>query len=98
MEASHSVLFIFNARYRWINIEQKIKEIGKPKAVNYKTAGIPEGGDQPLWPISRNKKPRSVSGVFGVGCLAVSYSRMANATLPSALQRFTSEFGMGSGG
>uniref|UniRef100_UPI001C885F7A hypothetical protein n=1 Tax=Aeromonas enteropelogenes TaxID=29489 RepID=UPI001C885F7A len=44
------------------------------------------------------KKPRSVSGVFGVGCLAVSYSRMANATLPSALQRFTSEFGMGSGG
>ena len=33
-----------------------------------------------------------------IGCLAVSYSRMANATLPSALQRFTSEFGMGSGG
>ena len=31
-------------------------------------------------------------------CLTVSYSRMANATLPSALQRFTSEFGMGSGG
>ena len=33
-----------------------------------------------------------------IGCLAVSYSRMANATLPSALPRFTSEFGMGSGG
>ena len=31
-------------------------------------------------------------------CLTVSYSRMANATLPSALPRFTSEFGMGSGG
>ncbi|MFB0725442.1 hypothetical protein ACEU6F_22260, partial [Aeromonas salmonicida] len=45
--------------------------------------------------ISNNKKPRSSSGVFRVGCLAVSYSRMANATLPSALPRFTSEFGMG---
>ncbi len=30
--------------------------------------------------------------------LAVTYSRMANATLPSARVRFTSEFGMGSGG
>ena len=30
--------------------------------------------------------------------LAVTYSHMANATLPSALVRFTSEFGMGSGG
>jgi hypothetical protein len=28
----------------------------------------------------------------------VSYSHMANATLPSALQRFTSVFGMGTGG
>ena len=33
-----------------------------------------------------------------IGCLAVSYSHMANATLPSALQRFTSVFGMGTGG
>ena len=39
-----------------------------------------------------------MSGVSCIGCLAVSYSRMANATLPSALPRFTSEFGMGSGG
>ncbi|MFM5697992.1 hypothetical protein ACET6X_09670, partial [Aeromonas veronii] len=45
--------------------------------------------------ISGNKKPRSMSGVSCIGCLAVSYSRMANATLPSALPRFTSEFGMG---
>ncbi|WP_219265079.1 hypothetical protein, partial [Aeromonas veronii] len=45
-----------------------------------------------------NKKPRSMSGVSCIECLAVSYSRMANATLPSALPRFTSEFGMGSGG
>ena len=28
----------------------------------------------------------------------MTYSRMGNATLPSAMQRFTSEFGMGSGG
>ena len=44
------------------------------------------------------KNPAQMSGVSCIGCLAVSYSRMANATLPSALQRFTSEFGMGSGG
>src|SRR6056297_3508655 len=31
-------------------------------------------------------------------CLAVTYSHTANAALPSALLRFTSEFGMGSGG
>uniref|UniRef100_UPI001FC89B81 hypothetical protein n=1 Tax=Aeromonas caviae TaxID=648 RepID=UPI001FC89B81 len=42
------------------------------------------------------KNPTRLSGVSCIGCLAVSYSRMANATLPSALQRFTSEFGMGS--
>ena len=28
----------------------------------------------------------------------MTYSHMANATLPSAMYRFTSEFGMGSGG
>ena len=33
-----------------------------------------------------------------IGCLAVSYSHMGSPTLPSALTRFTSEFGMGSGG
>ena len=31
-------------------------------------------------------------------CLAVTYSHTAIAALPSALLRFTSEFGMGSGG
>ena len=56
VEASHSVLFISNARYRWINIEQKIKGIGEARVVNDKTAEISEGGDQPLWPISGNKK------------------------------------------
>ena len=35
---------------------------------------------------------------FRIGCLAVSYSHMGSPTLPSALTRFTSEFGMGSGG
>ena len=49
-------------------------------------------------PIPSNKKARSDERAFNVGCLAMSYSRMANATLPSALPRFTSEFGMGSGG
>ncbi|WP_415783465.1 hypothetical protein, partial [Aeromonas bestiarum] len=55
-----------------------------------------EEGDQPFiaykWLISGNKKTRSDERAFNVGCLAVSYSRMANATLPSALPRFTSEF------
>ncbi|WP_421170153.1 hypothetical protein, partial [Aeromonas dhakensis] len=37
------------------------------------------------------KKPALMNGLLQFGCLAVSYSRMANATLPSALQRFTSE-------
>ncbi|WP_231554869.1 hypothetical protein, partial [Aeromonas allosaccharophila] len=46
---------------------------------------------QPTCRITGNKKPRSMSGVSWIGCLAVSYSRMANATLPSALPRFTSE-------
>uniref|UniRef100_UPI001FC8B28E hypothetical protein n=1 Tax=Aeromonas hydrophila TaxID=644 RepID=UPI001FC8B28E len=36
------------------------------------------------------KNPAHLSGVSRVGCLAMSYSRMANATLPSALPRFTS--------
>ena len=35
---------------------------------------------------------------LAIRSLAVSYSHMANATLPSALQRFTSVFGMGTGG
>ncbi|MBV7439729.1 hypothetical protein, partial [Aeromonas sp. sif2416] len=42
------------------------------------------------WPISGNKKARSIERASSIGCLAVSYSRMANATLPSALPRFTS--------
>ncbi len=41
----------------------------------------------------------SVGGfAFRIRCLAVTYSHMANATLPSAQLRFTSEFGMESGG
>jgi len=35
---------------------------------------------------------------LGIKTLAMTYSHMANATLPSARMRFTSEFGMGSGG
>ncbi len=40
----------------------------------------------------------SASRHFKFKSLAVSYSHMANATLPSALQRFTSVFGMDTGG
>ncbi len=43
------------------------------------------------------KKP-SVSWVSLNRRLAMSYSHMGTPTLPSALLRFTSEFGMGSGG
>ena len=47
-----------------------------------------------------NKKaPRLREGLFHlIGSLAVNYSRMASATLPSSRLRFTSEFGMESGG
>ena len=38
------------------------------------------------------------AGVFGIRSLTMTYSHMGNATLPSALVCFTSEFGMGSGG
>ena len=38
------------------------------------------------------------AGVFGIRRLTMTYSHMGNATLPSALVCFTSEFGMGSGG
>ena len=35
---------------------------------------------------------------FLIGSLAMTYSHMGTPTLPSAQLRFTSEFGMGSGG
>ena len=50
-------------------------------------------------PITPKKKPPPISvRVFRMKPLAVTYSCMGNATLPSAQLRFTSEFGMGSGG
>ena len=39
-----------------------------------------------------------IEGVFRINELAMTYSHMANATLPSARRGFTSEFGKGSGG
>ena len=46
-----------------------------------------------------NKKPRLLAQPgLAFRRLAVSYFRMAAATLSSALSVFTSEFGMGSGG
>ena len=49
--------------------------------------------------IGPKKKPQEKCFLgFSNKCLAVTYSHTANAALPSALVRFTSEFGMGSGG
>ncbi len=49
--------------------------------------------------IPEIKKPRQQAvGVLKFRSLAMSYSHMGNPTLPSALFRFTTEFGMGSGG
>ena len=45
-----------------------------------------------------SKKPDSLNRAFLIWSLAMSYSHMGNPTLPSALFRFTTEFGMGSGG
>ena len=44
------------------------------------------------------KKPDTFVSGFLNGCLAVTYFHMAAATLSSARLRFTTEFGMGSGG
>src|SRR5690606_41654559 len=40
----------------------------------------------------------AAAGVLVIKCLAVTYSRVGKPTLPSALDVFTSEFWMGSGG
>ncbi len=48
---------------------------------------------------SKRKKARLFRiGLSLIWSLAMSYFHMANATLSSALFRFTTEFGMGSGG
>ena len=44
------------------------------------------------------KSPTLSYRAFLIRSLAMSYSHMGTPTLPSALTRFTSEFGMGSGG
>ncbi|WP_211842197.1 hypothetical protein, partial [Pseudoalteromonas sp. NEC-BIFX-2020_015] len=44
------------------------------------------------------KNPDSVSRAFFIWSLAMTYFHITNATLSSALFRFTTEFGMGSGG
>ena len=48
----------------------------------------------------KKEKPSQLEAdwVFFIRCLAVTYSHMGTPTLPSALHRFTAEFGMGSGG
>ena len=49
-------------------------------------------------PDGKNPQHHKVLGVLLFKTLAVSYSHMAAATLSSALSRFTSVFGMGTGG
>ena len=48
--------------------------------------------------IPESKKPATLLRAFLNRSLAMSYSHMGTPTLPSAQLRFTSEFGMGSGG
>ena len=61
--------------------------------------GMPcSNGSLPDFNVNK-KAPRLREGLFHlIGSLAVNYSRMASATLPSSRLRFTSEFGMESGG
>ena len=60
--------------------------------------GMPRSGNRPPDSI-KQKGPLVRLGLSGfIGSLAVYYSRMASATLPSSQLRFTSEFGMDSGG
>ena len=47
---------------------------------------------------SETKKDTGTGVFFMNGILAMTYSHIANATLPSAQQHFTSVFGMGTGG
>ena len=47
---------------------------------------------------SETKKDTGMGVFFMNGILAMTYSHIANATLPSAQQHFTSVFGMGTGG
>ena len=47
---------------------------------------------------SETKKDTGTGVFFMNGILAMTYSHIANATLPSAQPHFTSVFGMGTGG
>ncbi len=51
-----------------------------------------------LFPSFKAKKAAHWQPFSLFGSLAMTYSHMGTPTLPSALLRFTSEFGMGSGG
>ena len=47
---------------------------------------------------AETKKAFAIEGFFHNKCPVITYSHIANATLPSALLLFTSVFGMGTGG
>src|SRR3989339_314586 len=83
-----------------------LAELGAFSPDNAKLLALPVSGFTVLLSkystarITINKKAPVVRlGLFHfIGSLAVYYSRMASATLPSSQLRFTSEFGMDSGG
>ena len=67
------------------------------------TLPLAHGFNLPVFQMTESKKPvTSVTGFSSafaqIRSLAMSYSHMGTPTLPSAQLRFTSEFGMGSGG
>lgn len=60
--------------------------------------GASTGWSAPVPGAQKNPERQLIVPGLQFKCLAMTYSRMPNGTLPSALSSFTSEFGMGSGG
>ena len=52
----------------------------------------------PVWQLQTQKSPTLSNRASLIWSLAMTYFHIAAATLSSALFRFTTEFGMGSGG
>ena len=72
---------------------------GQARAAAHELVGAPGRRRGPRFLRAQKQNPRHVwRGFCGIKTLAMTYSRMGKATLPSARVRFTSEFGMGSGG
>ena len=84
-----------------VNATQRLTEDGEPEHLNSGVhSRLPLRSRRRCRFRGRKDKPppAELAGVCGIKTLAMTYSRMGKATLPSARVRFTSEFGMGSGG